>query len=161
MKNLILIRHGKSSWKYDVPDEMRPLKSRGKMDGALIGKELKSYQLSIDAIFSSPANRAFSTCKLICEALEYPLEKVTKEEELYDFGGQRVLRFIKNLSDNLNTVLLFGHNHAFTALANTLGNQHIANVPTTGVVWLQFSEEKWSEISQGITKNSIFPKELK
>ncbi len=161
MKTLLFIRHGKSSWEYDVPDRMRPLKKRGKEDGVLVGQALKELNLALDAVFSSPANRTFSTCKIVCEQLKYPIAAVAKEEDLYDFGGQGVLQFIKQLPDNLETVCLFGHNHALTALANSLGSTIFANVPTTGAVLIEFKETSWSKITQGITKNSIFPKELK
>ena len=30
MKTLILVRHAKSSWKYDLTDHERPLKKRGR-----------------------------------------------------------------------------------------------------------------------------------
>lgn len=161
MKTLLFIRHGKSSWEYDVPDRMRPLKKRGKEDGVLVGQALNELNLTLDAVYSSPANRAFSTCKIVCEQLKYPIAAVEKEEDLYDFGGQGVLQFIKQLPDGLATVGLFGHNHAFTALINLLGSTTFANVPTTGAVLIEFKETSWNKITQGITKNSIFPKELK
>ena len=62
MKTLILVRHGKSSWEYSVDDKDRPLKERGVNDGHLISEEFKSQNAStIDAAFSSPANRALHT----------------------------------------------------------------------------------------------------
>lgn len=161
MKNVFFIRHGKSSWEHDVTDVERPLQSRGYKDGELIGKEFASWRVSIDAVFSSPAKRAFTTCQLICEELSYPLDKVIVTKELYDFDGESVLQFLKNLDDKLKTVVIFGHNHAFTALVNQLGNMPIANVPTTGLVCISFKEETWKQIVSGITKHKIFPKELK
>lgn len=161
MKNLVFIRHGKSSWDYDVSDEMRPLKKRGIEDGHLIGEELAEWDLEIDAIFSSPAKRAYSTCKIICQELDYSLEHVTVTNKLYDFGGEKVMRFINQLDDDLETVVLFGHNNAFTALVNSLGDRYIENVPTTGVVWITFQQDTWGSITPGLTKRTIFPKELK
>lgn len=161
MKNLVFVRHGKSSWDYDVPDDMRPLKSRGVEDGHLVGEAIADWDLGVDAVFSSPAKRAYTTCKIVCEEMGCPTDKIIKTEELYDFGGEKVWHFIQKLDDDLETVFLFGHNHAFTALANSLGSKSIPNVPTTGVVWLTFKEDTWSKVNRGITKKTIFPKELK
>ena len=55
MKELIFVRHGKSSWKYDVGDRERPLKSRGISDAKLVSQVFKNQNVGIDAIFSSPA----------------------------------------------------------------------------------------------------------
>jgi phosphohistidine phosphatase len=58
MKTLILVRHAKSSWKYDVEDVNRPLKNRGITDANLVSRAFNNRKLSIDNVFSSPANRA-------------------------------------------------------------------------------------------------------
>ena len=41
MKKLTLIRHGKSTWEYQVRDHDRVLKERGIQDAHLIGSYLK------------------------------------------------------------------------------------------------------------------------
>ena len=41
MKELILIRHAKSSWKYNVIDHERPLTDRGLEDAMLVSNYLK------------------------------------------------------------------------------------------------------------------------
>ena len=43
MKNLILIRHAKSSWKHpELSDFERPLNNRGIRDAPFMGKRLKA-----------------------------------------------------------------------------------------------------------------------
>jgi phosphohistidine phosphatase len=81
--------------------------------------------------------------------------------ELYDFSGDHVLTFVRSLPNSLQTILIFGHNHAFTHIANLLGSQHIENVPTSGFVHLQFNEKTWAAIEKGNTVQTIFPKHLK
>ncbi|GLB51850.1 phosphohistidine phosphatase SixA [Neptunitalea chrysea] len=161
MKNLVFIRHGKSSWDYDFADDLRPLKKRGVEDGKLIGEELITWNLNPDAIFSSPAKRAYDTCKIISEKIGYDIDNVEISELLYDFDGKRVLNFIINLEEDLDTVILFGHNHAFTALVNSLGSVSISNVPTTGVVWISFNTNDWHIKQTGTTVKTLFPKQLK
>ena len=50
---------------------------------------------------------------------------------------------IKSLPNNLNIIMVVGHNHAFTSIANMLGNKYIENVPTCGFVELQFDDDTW------------------
>ncbi len=161
MKNLIIVRHGKSSWEYNVKDKDRPLKERGINDAFLVANVLRKQQLNIDYMFSSPANRALHTSMIFCRELIFPFSKFQISNELYDFSGENVLSFLKSLDNGLNTVVIFGHNYAFTHIANSLGNNYIENVPTSGLVHLQFNIKAWSLITKGVTKQIIFPKQLK
>jgi len=161
MKNLLLMRHGKSSWELDVSDEDRALIQRGISDAKVVGGELAQKGIEIDFAFSSPANRALHTAMICLRQLRFPLDRFQVVPELYDFSGNHVLDFVQSLPNELNTVLIFGHNHAFTHIANSLGSQHIENVPTSGYVHLRFNEKSWASISQGTTIQTIFPKEIK
>ncbi len=161
MKKLILVRHGKSSWEYSVGDKDRPLKERGINDGKLVSSAFATIGREIDAVFSSPANRALHTCMIFIRELGFPLHKLQISNLLYDFSGEYVLEFVKEMDDDLESVMVFGHNHAFTHLANSLGNMYIENVPTTGLVEIDFQTGSWSEISKGTTIQTIFPKQLR
>ncbi|MDT7827307.1 histidine phosphatase family protein [Pricia sp. S334] len=161
MKTLILVRHGKSSWEYSVDDKDRPLKERGIDDGHLVSAELRSQDLSIDAVFSSPANRALHTCLIFLRQLNFPFINFEVTNDLYDFSGESVLKFIQKLDDRFDTVMIFGHNEAFTNVANTLGDSQIEKVPTTGLVQLDFEVNNWSSVTTGKTAQTLFPKKLK
>jgi len=161
MKKLILVRHGKSSWEYSVSDRDRPLAERGINDALLVSGKILSQSPQIDAVFSSPANRALHTCTIFLRQLNFPFDKFKLSNALYDFSGDDVLRFVRNLNNDLNTVMIFGHNHAYTHIANTLGNTYLDNVPTSGLVQLEFDTKDWSEISKGTTTQTIFPKQLR
>lgn len=161
MKNLILVRHGKSSWEYSVSDKDRPLLERGINDALLVSNKFHEQAVQIDSIFSSPANRALHTAMIFCRQMYFPLDKFRTTEWLYDFSGDEVLQFVKDLNDTLKTVMIFGHNHAFTHIANSLGNSYIENVPTSGLVHLQFDVDEWSSIVKGTTEHRIFPKQLR
>ena len=161
MRTLSLIRHAKSSWEGNFIDMERPLSDRGLRDANLLTNKLLNTQFNPDAIFSSPANRALTTCRLFMDKLHFSKELLIITDELYDFGGQRVVRFIRDLDDSLQDVLIFGHNHAFTAIANDFGDTYIDNVPTCGLVKIQFETTSWKNINQGHTIMTLFPKELR
>ena len=161
MKTLYLIRHAKSSWEYDLPDAERPLNDRGENDAHLMGKFLGDLDKTIDLVMSSPANRAYTTAKIITKYLGVKEENILINKDLYDFSGNQVLKVIKSTSDEIERLLIFGHNHAFTSLANMLGDKYIDNLPTGGFVEIQFEENEWNNISVGKNLLSIFPKMLK
>jgi len=161
MKTLILMRHGKSSWDYGVHDRDRPLQEKGIKDALLVASRFPSNKVEIDAVFSSPAIRALHTCTIFVRHIGFPLHRLGLSEELYDFSGGNVGQFIKELDDSLNTVMIFGHNNAFTYIANSLGNTSIDNVPTAGLVQIGFNTDHWNALAQGTTENTFFPKHLK
>ncbi len=161
MKTLFLVRHAKSSWKHDVDDHERPLKQRGENDASLVSKEVKKNISPPEKIISSDAVRALSTAKFFKDALGIDDSNFEVNSELYDFSGQNVMRCIKSLEDSLDSVMIVGHNHAFTSIVNMIGNKYIENLPTSGFVMIEFDEEKWSDISTGKTKKTIFPRDLK
>jgi len=161
MKRLILVRHGKSSWKYDLPDDKRPLKKRGINDAHLVSGLFKKEKIPIDKVISSPAVRAFSTCKIFLKNLGIESEKVEIEQNLYDFQGENVIEIIKKCPGKYNTIMIFGHNHAFTSISNIFGSKLIDNLPTSGLLMIELNINVWQDLKKGDTKLTIFPKDFK
>lgn len=161
MKTLVLIRHAKSSWELDFTDVHRPLSNRGYNDANLLSKEFLKYDFVPNAIFSSVANRALTTCNIFVENLDWDKKMLSVTEALYDFSGRQVTDFIHKLNDSLDRVVIFGHNHAFTFVANKFGDLYIDNVPTCGLVMIQFDETQWKNIDKGHTALTLFPKNFR
>lgn len=160
-KTLIFIRHAKSSWKNNLSDIDRPLKERGKRDADIISKRFNENKYSIDAVYSSPANRAFSTCKIFQENLNWSDTNINVINDLYDFGGESVLKFINSLDNVLNTVVIFGHNYALTSLINMLGDKYLDNLPTSGLAVIKFNIEAWKYAKYGQTELFMFPRDYR
>jgi len=161
MKNLILVRHAKSSWDHDVSDDKRSLAKRGINDAHLVSKEFKAQLFKADQVFSSHANRALTTCKIFLKNLEISDNLLTVSQKLYDFRGDNVMDFIKSIDDALGSVIIFGHNYAFTSVSSRLGSVFIDKLPTCGLVWIQFDIDSWKDVEKGTTKIIIRPKDLK
>jgi len=161
MKTLYMVRHAKSSWEFDVIDHKRPLKERGINDGTLVSAYVADNFERPDCIVSSDAVRALATAQFFKEAFNIPENNFKVNHSLYDFSGHKVMETIKSLDDSFNTIMIVGHNHAFTSIANMLGNKYIDNVPTCGFVEIAFKEDSWSKITTGKTKNTVFPRDLK
>ncbi len=156
-----MVRHAKSSWKHDVIDHQRPLKRRGKRDGKMVSAYVKEKLVPPEKIISSDAVRALSTALYFKKAFDIEDVDFMTNNSLYDFSGRNVIDIIKNLNDGLERVMIVGHNHAFTSIANMLGNTYIDNVPTCGFVQLEFDVSSWKNVATGKTIMTVFPKDLK
>lgn len=157
MKELLLLRHAKSSWELDVEDRNRPLTKKGIERIQAVSKVSAATFKNCDRIYSSPANRALHTTLILMHTLEIPFHKLIVTEHLYTFDAIAVTAFIRTLDNTLNRVIFVGHNPAFTSVANNLGNISCDNLPTAAWSLLRFNQEDWATIENGVTTYG-FPK---
>ncbi len=145
MKELILVRHAKSSWKAPTLDDReRPLNQRGERDAPEMGARLARRKDRPDLIVSSPAVRTLETARIIAKKLGYARGSIVVEERLYGAGVAELLDVIRHADESVATLMLFGHNPGLTELANHLGPRPIPNLPTCGVLHLGFETDTWS-----------------
>lgn len=165
MKKLILVRHGKAEKQDDLEeltdDFDRPLRVRAETDAEIIIKAFKLYDHKAIFAISSPAVRALGTAKFFKNGLEIADKNFKIIDDLYTFDTGSLLKVIQEQDDSISQLMVFGHNPAITMLASELGDEDFPNVPTTGMVILDFDAEKWSEIHQGRTLLNLFPKTFK
>ena len=164
MKTLYLVRHAKSSWEEPgVSDADRPLMPKGVKKTKLIVDFLLERGTTIDLIISSPAVRAYETARIIAEGLNYPVKKIKIDRKIYDSYYDRILDIIYGTSDDLNSLMIFGHNPTITNLANLFLHPGIDYMPTSCVVCLSFNIDRWEDIpsNEAIKEFIVFPKMLK
>jgi len=151
MKTIILVRHAKSSWKdFSLDDFDRPLNKRGKKNAPFMGQKLKEKQIIPDLIRSSPAKRARKTATAIAKAIGYPKKKIVFDDKMYHAGAWYLFEMLRNLDDDIETIMLFGHNPGFNELADMLlKNNLIYNIVTTGVYCIQFDVDRWGKVLEG------------
>jgi phosphohistidine phosphatase len=155
MKTLYFARHAKSFWgDQSIPDFDRPLNKRGKRDAPFMGEVLKDRKVKPDLIICSPSKRTKKTAIEIAYKIGYPEKKIQFNEDLYEASSNTILKVIKKIGENYDSVMIFGHNPGLTMLNNHLSNQYIDNIPTCGIVALQL-DKKWSEIDEN-TCNFLF-----
>ena len=150
MKRLLLCRHAKSSWKDpSLADRDRPLNGRGKRDAPLMGERLAARGIVPDAMVTSPAKRARKTAKHLARKLDYPLDRIRIIDAIYGATPEVLLDCIRRFDPAWRQVIMVGHNNEFTMLANRLGGLTIGNVPTAGIVCLDFSVSSWQDVAAG------------
>ena len=145
MKTLTIVRHAKSSWKdSSLPDNKRPLNRRGERDAPEMGRRIQEHGIRPSLIVSSPAVRAWTTAKVIAQAINYPREFLQKEERLYLASLDDILDVIVAQDNGFNNLMVVGHNPGLTDFANFLVPGLTNNLPTAGVVSVQVDQDDWS-----------------
>lgn len=163
MKELIIARHAKSSWKnLEILDVERPLNRRGYTDANTVGKYLRLKKVNPDILITSPAVRAFSTATIYARHLEFDSKDFKVDNRLYHGSMYDIELMLSTLPAKINKVMIFGHNPTFTDLANHYTNANIDNVPTSGIVAINFQIAGWEEIksAQGEVAFFQYPKKL-
>ena len=145
MKTLTLIRHAKSSWDdLSLTDAERPLNRRGERDAPKMAERLLARGLKPDLIVASPAVRASTTADIIASGLGYPRDRIVRERSLYHASLDDLLDVTASQDDQLNSLVLVGHNPGLTMYANLLVPGLTHNVPTTGIVSVSLERDDWS-----------------
>lgn len=146
MKRLYIIRHAKSSWKdATLNDFERPLNKRGKSNAPMMGSRLKAKSIMPDIILSSPAQRAKSTAEMIARELEYT-KKIVFNENIYESSVDELRKIITGINDKKDTVFLIGHNPELNMLVDYY-IKFYENIPTCGIVEVEFECDKWADIA--------------
>jgi phosphohistidine phosphatase len=161
MKNLILIRHAKSSWEAPLHDKDRPLTSQGMKNGHIVSSHISINLPKTYTVWSSTAERAKETAMIFAQNINFPLESIIYKDDLYTFDERKLENIIKNQSNGNDNIIIFGHNEAITNFVNKFGDVYIDNVPTSGFVHIEFDNNDWDSITNGITKKTVFPRDLK
>jgi phosphohistidine phosphatase len=156
-EQLIIARHGKSSWDYEaILDIDRPLAIRGITDSIRMAERMKSRGHIPSLIITSPAIRAIHTAVIFARVLNLSWEQLRIEEKIYPGSPEDILDLLEQVDDRYPSVMIFGHNPAFTELANHFLTHRIDNIPTAGMVILDFTSGNWKEIRNLKSQNELF-----
>lgn len=160
MKTLTLIRHGKASQDFGFKDFDRPLLAAGIQNSKTVAFQFYSTLKNEISIYSSTSKRASETAITFVYCLKIDISLIFFKEELYTFDVSNLEEFIKSSPNTIENLIIFGHNSAITDFVNKFGTVYIENVPTSGLVTIQFETNDWKLISNGKTIQTIFPSQL-
>lgn len=153
MKRLFIVRHAKSSWDFpELDDYERPLSKRGKKNAPEMGQRLALRQIMPEAMITSPAKRATDTAKFIATEISFSVKKIKSESLFYHASNNNMISLLQDVSNNIETLMIFGHNPGLTDLANFLSGADIYNIPTCGIVEIEFNISSWTEIEKNTGK---------
>ncbi len=145
MRTLLIMRHGKSSWKDPaLADSERPLKKRGRKDSKSMGKLLDNKKFKPDLILCSTALRAKQTAEIVVDELGFE-GQVEYMDALYMAEPDVILRVLQHLTD-VERVMIIGHNPGLEGLTQRLTDK-ITSLPTASVVRIKLPINNWQELS--------------
>ena len=141
-RSLVLLRHAKSAYPTGVPDHERPLAERGIREAALAGDWLRANVPAIDAVLCSTATRARESLER--SGIDAPVRYVDK---LYGATAGTVIEQINQVSDDVNTLLVVGHEPTTSEVAIIL-----AGADGTDTVALERISEKYPTSSIAVLR---------
>jgi len=161
MKKLVIVRHSKSSWSDPyLSDFDRPLNKRGNRDGGLMAEFLSKRINNVDKLLSSSSKRTRLTSEFFKNKIKIKVENYT--DKLYHASYDDIIDLLNQVKDDVRSLILIGHNPGLTHLVNFFTEVNLYNLPTTGIVVINFMIDKWKNIkdSKGNIEIIKFPKEL-
>lgn len=149
MKQLLLIRHAKSSWDdVSLNDFERPLNDRGKKDAPLMAHRLQDKNVKIDAFISSPAKRAGRTARIFAEEYDRKKDEIIFKTELYGATADIFYDVLSKTDDAFDRIAVFSHNPGLTDFANDLTETRIDNIPTCGIFAVKINSKHWADLRE-------------
>lgn len=117
-RTLILMRHA-SAESTPATDELRELTPDGRRDAVAAGGWLADEGYVIDRVLVSSATRARQTWEAVAEGGGFAAE-VEYDGSLYAGGPETVHDLIRLVDDDVETLLVIGHNPTVASLAQLL-----------------------------------------
>jgi phosphohistidine phosphatase len=160
LHRLFVLRHAKSSW--DDPgldDHARPLAPRGIRAAELLRDHLRRERIRPTVVLVSTARRARETMERV-----KPVGEQVIEPELYGATPASIIERLKQMPEEVDSVMVIGHNPAMHELVLSLsGGDHAVRdkFPTGALATLTFGAP-WSELGPGRAELAalVRPKDL-
>jgi phosphohistidine phosphatase len=131
VSTVILLRHGKSDWSGGEPDHRRPLARRGRRQAPEAGRWLAHDVGVIDLAVVSPAERTRETWRLAAAQLAVP-PPIREDARVYAASAHSLLGVLRELPDDVSTVVLVGHNPGVEDLVESLTGRRVP-MPTSAL----------------------------
>ena len=158
MRRVYLLRHAKSSWKdRSLADRDRPLAGRGKRAAKAVAGHLEAEGIRPDLVLCSPARRTRETLERVEAAFGDQVE-TRLDEALYGASEAELLACLRALAQEVDSVMVIGHNPGLEQLARALASQgaQLARMrekyPTAALATIELPGEDWRAIEPGSGK---------
>ena len=148
MRQLLLLRHAKSSWASpEVDDFDRPLNKRGKRSAKAVGAWISAQGLVPEAVWCSAARRTRETW----EGLGLPGEAVLRED-LYHAEAGAILEILRTCA--ARSLMVIGHNPGLAELAHGLvaeapAHPRFDDYPTAALLVARFEIDDFAALAPG------------
>ncbi len=120
MRELLLLRHAKSSWDDATLDDAdRPLAARGRKAAPVMARAMSRHGWVPELALVSPALRTRQTWALVAAELPRPVE-TRLAPEIYEAEPESILDAIRSVPPAIRRLVVVGHNPGLEHLAESL-----------------------------------------
>ena len=155
-----MMRHAHSPADEEV-DFDRKLSSKGKKQAEFASKFLQQYK--IEKIIHSHAPRGVDTIKIMLNQITIPCQEMLSM--LYSASEEDIIKLISQQEDNINTLMILGHNPViYSTILTLVAPENIVKLPSTmgsaNIVILDFHDlTNWNNVfsQKAIIENSFSP----
>ncbi|MFC6064439.1 SixA phosphatase family protein [Streptomyces ochraceiscleroticus] len=155
-RRIVLLRHAKAEWSQES-DHERPLAERGRRDAPAAGRWLAGAGITPDLTLCSTALRTRETWKLAVHELPQR-PRTVYEDRLYEASLGELIAVVNEVPDEVDDLLLVGHNPGMHALADALSGEadgelltqmNRGGFPTASVAVVTFNGS-WKSVEHGV-----------
>jgi phosphohistidine phosphatase len=131
MRQLLLLRHAKSSWEdANLADHDRPLDSEGHAAAQAVRTALTRLGLMPRLVLVSSARRTRETLELLEPLAGSP--RIQRSTDLYLASPRQMLDALAEVSADTSSILVIGHNPGLHDLAMMLAGAHAMSLGRPG-----------------------------
>ena len=168
MKNLFLLRHCEAyHFEENKSDFEKQLNENGRKCARLLKNWFEKNNIVLDYILTSSANRTLTTANIIFSDYE---NKIYQKKELYLCDYKEIIKELKILDNNLNSVIIVGHEPSISESLKFLISycrpdlEYVTKslYPTGGLSVINFNITNWNKKKKktGILDAFITPQYL-
>jgi len=165
LKNLFLLRHCEAyHFEENTSDHEKQLNENGRKCARLLKNWFEKNNIVLDYILTSTANRTLTTANIIFSNYE---NKIYPKKELYLCDYKEILKELKILDNNFNSVIIVGHEPSISESLKFLISycrpdlEYVTKslYPTGGLSVINFNITNWNKIEEktGILDAFITP----
>ena len=168
MKNLFLLRHCEANhFEENKSDHEKQLNENGRKCARLLKNWFEKNDIVLDYILTSSANRTLTTANIIFSNYE---NKIYEKKELYLCDYKEIVKEVKFLDNNFNSVVIVGHEPSISESLKFFTSycrpdlEYVTKslYPTGGLSVINFNVTNWNKIDEktGILDAFITPQYL-
>ena len=124
-----------------------------------MGNYFQTKKINLDVVISSPSKRTKET---LDHFFSNNMPRIEYDKSLYHAHLEDILEAIKVLFEDVNTIMIVGHNPSMHEVTEFLSGSFLPKYPTCGLAALNF-ESEWKDVNAKSCELDFFkmPRELR
>lgn len=155
MSGLFLLRHAKAATQHGDGDRGRSLTEAGRDAARAIATAIAERRITPSLVLCSDSARTRETFELVLPVLK-PQPEVVYDETLYLADAKQLLQRLRQIDEDIRSIMLVGHNPGLQELAVMLSDQPTGplmarltrDFPTAALVRFEVNLP-WSALERG------------